>query len=194
MMRSIIASNKLINRIHFCRSFFSQHKQVKQEENLECKDKTGQLNEASLRNVKRALYGNMAILGAKAGTWAMTGSQAMLSEAIHTAIDCGNQLFLLMGIRLTERPADDVHPWGYGKGAFFYSVVSAVGMFWVGGVATSAMGVMHMVGGESDIQHGWTGYGVLGMSFVIDGWVLWGALRDLRAQKPKGESTLHFLR
>ena len=55
--------------------------------------------DATTANVRRALYGNVAICCAKLGAWMSCGSSAMLSEFVHSLVDCGNQGLLLIGLR-----------------------------------------------------------------------------------------------
>jgi len=55
----------------------------------------------------------------KLGAALWTGSSAMLSESIHSAVDMGNELLLLYGMRRAERKPDHDHPFGYGREVYF---------------------------------------------------------------------------
>jgi cation diffusion facilitator family transporter len=80
-----------------------------------------------------ALIANGAIAVLKFFGYLLTGSPAMLSETYHSISDTGNQVFLLIGIRYSGRPADDRHPFGYGKAQFFYSFLVSVLLFGIAG-------------------------------------------------------------
>ena len=67
------------------------------------------------QTVHLALMGNVFICGAKLVAWISSGSSGMLSEFIHSVVDCGNQGLLLLGLRDSRNSADRAHPYGYGK-------------------------------------------------------------------------------
>ena len=83
----------------------------------------------SLRTILFALAANASIAVAKAGAAFVTGSGAMFAEAIHSAADAGNQLLLLLGIKLAKRPPSMDFPLGYGKEVYFWSFIVAVMLF-----------------------------------------------------------------
>jgi divalent metal cation (Fe/Co/Zn/Cd) transporter len=70
---------------------------------------------SSKKAVFAAIGGNLAIAITKFLAAAFTGSSAMLSEGIHSVVDTGNGLLILFGIRMSKSPADQTHPFGYGR-------------------------------------------------------------------------------
>ena len=147
----------------------------------------------ALANVQRALIGNLCIAAAKLGAWASCGSSALLSEFIHSVVDCGNQALLLIGLRESESLADRRHPYGYGKSVYFWSLVSALGTFWLGAGVSFRHSVEELFD-PSLAEITWHVWGVLGFSLAVDGWVLWKTLQNLNETKPADKTLWRHLR
>src|ERR1044071_6219280 len=88
-----------------------------------------------------ALAANLVIAAAKAVGGLVAGSPALLSEAAHSVADSLNEVFLLAALRRSRRPADHLHPFGYGKERFFWSLIAAVGIFVMGGCFSFFQGI-----------------------------------------------------
>ena len=135
----------------------------------------------SLRTVVVALLANAGIAVAKFIAALLTRSSAMLAEAIHATADTGNQVLLLLADRLARRPADESHPLGHGREAYFWALVAALGMFLTGGLLAVRQGIMelfHPVRVSSPLA----AYVVLGISFCLDGMSLLRAYRQLKTE------------
>ncbi len=136
-----------------------------------------------------ALLGNGFITIIKFVAFLLSGSGALLSEAIHSFADTSNQFLLLVGIRRSNRPADERYNYGYGVDRYLYALFSAMGIFVLGCGVT----VYHGVAGlfhPPDLSINWIVYAVLGVSFVIEGTVLLTAVREVnhsRGDKSFGE-------
>src|SRR5262249_33681065 len=70
---------------------------------------------SSKRVVYAALLGNLLVALTKFAAAGLTGSSAMVSEAIHSLVDTGNEILLLYGLRRAARPPDELHPLGHGR-------------------------------------------------------------------------------
>lgn len=145
-------------------------------------------------NVRRALYGNLVILVAKFGAWMSSGSSAMLSEFIHSAVDCGNQSLLLIGLRDSGLEADRKHPYGYGKSVYFWALVSALGTFFLGAGVSMTHAVGELIEGPSLQEVTWHVWSVLGLSFTVDGYVLWKTFASMREDAPEGMPIWSYVR
>ena len=137
---------------------------------------------SSLKVIVAALAGNIAIALSKSVAAVVTGSAAMFSEAVHSAVDSGNQLLLLCGLRRAARPADATHPFGHGLELYFWVFVVAVLIFGVGAVVSAIQGVHKLLEPEP-LQHVIVNYVVLGLSIVfeIGSWTV--AFREFRRQQ-----------
>ena len=95
-----------------------------------------------------AIAANVAIAIGKFAAAALTGSSAMLAEAMHSTADTGNELLLLVGMKRSSRPPDELHPYGHGKALYFYSLLVAVYIFGVGGGLAVHHGITHLRNSE----------------------------------------------
>ena len=86
----------------------------------------------SKKTVMVAAGANLLIAVSKFVAGAISGSAAILAEGAHSVADTFNQVFLLVSLRMGDRPADEEHPFGYGKERFFWAFVAATGILILG--------------------------------------------------------------
>jgi cation diffusion facilitator family transporter len=132
--------------------------------------------------VYAAVAGNMLVAFTKFIAAGWTGSSVMLSEAIHSVLDTGNQLLLLYGMHRAKKPPDELHPLGYGRELYFWSFIVALVMFTLGAGVAFYEGLNHLTH-PTDIADPHVNYIVLGCAAVFEGasWVI--ALREFHKAK-----------
>lgn len=121
----------------------------------------------SKKVIYAALVGNALIAVTKFGAAAYTGSSAMLSEAVHSVVDTGNQGLLLLGIKRSQRPADDSHPFGYGLELYFWAFVVAILIFGVGAGISFYEGITKLLN-PHPVTSFMVNYIVLGSAMVFE--------------------------
>ena len=125
----------------------------------------------SKKVIYAALVGNSLIAVCKFVAAGMTGSSAMLSEAVHSVVDSCNQVLLLYGIRKSNKAPDDRHPFGYGMELYFWTFVVAILIFGIGAGLSAYEGVKHFLHPEP-ISNPTVNYVVLILSMIFEG-VAW---------------------
>jgi cation diffusion facilitator family transporter len=137
---------------------------------------------SSIFVIYAALAGNVLVAMSKFGAAAWTGSSAMLSEAVHSSVDCGNQLLMLYGIHRASAPPDAQHPLGYGRELYFWSFIVALLIFSIGAGLSFYEGVNHILA-PVPITDPHVNYIVLALSLLFEG-ASWGfAVREFEKQR-----------
>ena len=154
--------------------------------------------EESRGAVLAAMAANFLIACGKFVAGALTGSAAMFAEAGHSVADTVNQVFLLLGINLSRTKADESHPLGYGKEAFFWSFLAAIFIFVAGAAFSFYEGTRTLIQEESHERSSFdltVAFGVLGMALLFELFSTSIAVRALIAgAKRKGWSVARFIR
>ncbi len=129
-----------------------------------------------------ALAANLGIGVAKFVAASITGSSSMLTEGVHSVVDSFNQVLLLYGQHSAKRPADEAHPFGYGRELYFWAFVVAILIFAVGACISIYEGWRHIQHPEP-LSSPTINYIVLAISFLLEGssWTL--AVREFSASK-----------
>jgi cation diffusion facilitator family transporter len=133
----------------------------------------------STRAILFALGANAGIAVTKFGAAAYTGSGAMLAEAIHSVADTTNQLLLLLGMKRARREPTDEHPLGFQRVTYFYGMMVALLLFFVGGLFSIYEG-WHRLAHPEPLRNATVALLVLGIAIVLESISLWGALREIR--------------
>jgi len=124
-----------------------------------------------------AFLANLGIAIAKFIGFAITGASSMLSEAIHSVADTGNQGLLLLGGRRSEKVADQEHPFGYGRERYFWSFVVAVVLFTMGAMFAIYEGI-HKIQHPEEITNAAVPITVLLIAIGLETFSLRTAMRE----------------
>ncbi|CAL8130357.1 unnamed protein product [Prunus armeniaca] len=139
VLLDLVSSGSVVHHQHqqqhlFHRNFFTRAKQVKIQFN----------DEHSQRAVTTALWCNFLVFSLKFGVWLSTASHVMFAEVVHSVADFANQALLAYGLSSSRRAPDALHPYGYSKERFVWSLISAVGIFCLGSGATIVHGFQNL--------------------------------------------------
>jgi len=131
-----------------------------------------------------ALIGDALIAILKFIAAAITGSSAMLSEAIHSLVDTCNQVLLLYGLKRAQRPPDKNFPFGYGKEIYFWSFIVAILIFALGAGITIYEGIIHLLH-PRPITTPYINYIVIGFAMMFEGFAWYFAFKEFTKSKGK---------
>jgi cation diffusion facilitator family transporter len=137
---------------------------------------------SSKKVIYAALAGNALIAVTKFIASALTGSSAMLSEAVHSLVDTGNQGLLLYGIKRASKPSDEQHPFGYGMELYFWTFVVAILIFGLGAGISIFEGVSK-IKSEQPILNPIINYVVLLIAMVFEAFAWWVAYKEFRKRQ-----------
>jgi cation diffusion facilitator family transporter len=140
-----------------------------------------------LKAIFLALGANFAIFVAKLFAALLTGSSAMLAEAVHSLADCGNQGMLLLGMRQSKRPPSDEYPLGWGRALYFWSFLVAILLFTVGGIFSLYEGV-HKLAHPEPVKWPGLALAVLIFGIVAEGISMRGCMQEVN--KARGDQGL----
>lgn len=148
--------------------------------------------EGGTKAVIAALGANLGIAVSKFVAFGITGSSSMLSEAVHSVADSGNQVLLLFGGKRAKRDASSRHQFGYGRVRYVYGFVVSIVLFLVGGVFAVYEGT-HKILHAEEVGDTRVALGVLLVAIVLESLSFRTAIRE--ANHARGDrSLLSFIR
>lgn len=139
----------------------------------------------TLQSVIAAIVGNLLVAATKFVAAAVSGSSAMLSEAIHSLVDTGNGALMLFGMRRSRKPPDEHHPLGYGHELYFWTLVVGILIFGLGGGMSIVTGIMH-ISERTLPEVTWWSYCVLGAAAVFEGVSWYFGWKAFRKEQRRG--------
>jgi cation diffusion facilitator family transporter len=141
-----------------------------------------------------AVAADVLVAAAKLAAGLVTGSSALLAEAVHSAADSINESLLYLAIRRGRRPADAKHPLGYGGARFLWAFLAAISSFLIGGCVSIGLAIHSLLAG-SEVDQFLVAWVVLAVAALADGASLAQTLRQARLEAAVwGRSTLSYLR
>jgi cation diffusion facilitator family transporter len=135
-------------------------------------------------HIIQSLLVNVAIAIVKGIAAYFTKSGSMLAEALHSFSDCGNQILLLVGVKQSKKPADEKHPFGYGRAVYFWSFMVAMMLFLGGGVFSIYEGI-HKIREPEPVERVWLGVGILAVSLLLEGGATLSNIKELNKRRGK---------
>jgi cation diffusion facilitator family transporter len=153
----------------------------------------GDTRASSQKVIYAAIVANLGIATAKFIVAAITGSASMVAEGIHSAVDTGNELLLLLGERQSTRPADRRHPFGYGKSLYFWALIVALSVFSLGGGLSIYHGITALRSPPPLEDPLWN-YVVLGVAALFEGYSCNVSRKALNAMRKPGTSLWQTVR
>jgi len=144
------------------------------------------MQEGSRKAIIAAFFANLGIAIAKFVGFLLTGSAGLLAESGHSVADTGNQGLLMLGGRRGKRPADRMHPFGYGPERYFWSFVVALVLFSMGGLFALYEGIQKL-SHPHEIDSAFIAFAILSVSIALETYSLRTAVKE--AARSRGDRT-----
>ncbi|MGP1596847.1 cation diffusion facilitator family transporter [Prevotella denticola] len=152
------------------------------------KDKGGMLS------VIAALGANVLVAISKFVGFAVSGSAAMLNESIHSIVDCGNEILLLVGNRQAEAKISERHPFGQARAKYFYSMVVAMMLFFAGGALGIMEATQKLFHPEHSVENTWLVMAILLFGLMVESASLHVAFKEIKELNRDRLPLYRFLR
>ena len=136
------------------------------------------------KSVLTALSGNIIVSIIKTIIAVISGSASMFAESVHSIADTLNQALLYIGLKRSQKPADHIRGYGYGIERFFWSLISACGILFIGAGVTVYHSIDSLLSHDEIIHSfNYLSVVVLVIAFFIEGFTLLVALKELRGER-----------
>ena len=109
---------------------------------------------------------NIGLFGTKGFIGLGVGSLALVADSLHSFSDSASSLAVYFGLRISEKPPDESHPFGHGRAE--HVALLAVGlMLLIAALKFLSDGAMALVGETKPIKMSFTFYVIVGITAVI---------------------------
>ncbi|HET8863235.1 MAG TPA: cation diffusion facilitator family transporter, partial [Solirubrobacterales bacterium] len=113
-----------------------------------------------------SIASNSVLIAIKLAAGAITGSIAILTEAIHSLIDLVASVVAFVSVRKADEPADADHPYGHEKVESLAATIE--GMLILVGAGIIVYEATHRLVVGAQVESLWVGIAVMGLSVVAN--------------------------
>ncbi len=144
------------------------------------------------KSVVSALIGNTFVTIIKTIVAVFSGSASMFAESVHSFADTLNQSLLLIGLNRSKRPADHIRGYGYGIERFFWSLISACGILFIGAGISVFHSIDSILKYESTSIHDYNYFSIaiLLIALVVEGTTFFIAIKELKGKEKMSKKIL----
>ncbi|MGP1525470.1 cation diffusion facilitator family transporter [Prevotella multiformis] len=157
-------------------------------------EKEKKKDKGGMMSVIAALGANVLVAISKFVGFAVSGSAAMLNESIHSIVDCGNELLLLVGNRQAEAKISERHPFGQARAKYFYSMVVAMMLFFAGGALGIMEAAQKLFHPEHSVENTWLVMAILLFGLMVESASLHVAFKEIKELNKDRLPLCRFLR
>lgn len=157
-------------------------------------EKEKKKDKGGMMSVIAALGANVLVALSKFVGFAVSGSAAMLNESIHSIVDCGNEILLLVGNRQAEAKISERHPFGQARAKYFYSMVVAMMLFFAGGALGIMEAAQKLFYPEHSVGNTWLVMAILLFGLMVESASLHVAFKEIKELNRDRLPLYRFLR
>ena len=157
-------------------------------------EKEKKKDKGGMMSVIAALGANVLVAISKFVGFAVSGSAAMLNESIHSIVDCGNEILLLVGNRQAEAKITERHPFGQARAKYFYSMVVAMMLFFAGGALGIMEAAQKLFHPEHSVENTWLVMAILLFGLMVESASLHVAFKEIKELNKDRLPLYRFLR